>query len=201
MTPARVTAATLTACGAVRGSRTVALPAGPSAALSGLRADGRQPAVSLPPGMRLTPAELRVVDAVADGLTTDQAARRLNLSPLTVKQHLARVARRIGIGDRAGIVAFALRTGQLRRRPLPPGVRTPVVSWRHVRLLPLPAEGLSNLEIGERLGLSEETVKTHLRLLFTQFGAVSRANLVRLVVDADVLRIASDQLETRGGRN
>lgn len=201
MTPAPVTAGTLTARHAVGGSRTAAPPPRPSAARSGPRSGVRGGAVGLPPGMRLTPPELRVVAAVADGLTNSQVGRRLSLSPLTVKQHLHRISQRTGVGDRAGIVAFALRTGQLPRRPLPPGVRVPPVAARCVVLLPLVAEGLSNLEAGVRLGVAEETVKSRLVVLFRQFGAVSRANLVRLAVDADVLRIAPDQLETRGGRD
>ena len=34
-----------------------------------------------------------------------------DLSALTVKSHLARIARKLGTGDRAGMVAVALRTG------------------------------------------------------------------------------------------
>jgi len=35
---------------------------------------------------------------------------RLGLSALTVKSHLARIARKLGTGDRAHLVALAMRT-------------------------------------------------------------------------------------------
>jgi ATP/maltotriose-dependent transcriptional regulator MalT len=40
------------------------------------------------------------------------------------------------------------------------------------------AEGLSNAEIGERLRVSEQTVKFHLRHIFVKFGVKRRAELV-----------------------
>lgn len=40
------------------------------------------------------------------------------------------------------------------------------------------AEGLSNAEIGQRLGISEKTVKSHLRLIFDKFDVKRRTELV-----------------------
>ena len=40
------------------------------------------------------------------------------------------------------------------------------------------AEGLSNAEIGARLGISEKTVKSHLRMIFDKFGVKRRTELV-----------------------
>ena len=41
----------------------------------------------------------------------------LGLSALTVKSHLARIARKLGTGDRAEMVALAMRAGVIRLRP------------------------------------------------------------------------------------
>ncbi len=40
------------------------------------------------------------------------------------------------------------------------------------------AEGLSNAEIGARIGITEPTVKSHLRLVFDKFGVKRRTELV-----------------------
>lgn len=64
----------------------------------------------------LTTRELDVVRLVAEGLSNKEIAERLELSPLTVKSHLGRIARKLGVGDRAHIVAMACR-GQVIGAP------------------------------------------------------------------------------------
>jgi DNA-binding CsgD family transcriptional regulator len=49
---------------------------------------------------------------------------------------------------------------------------------REIEVLQLIAEGLLNREIGVRLFLSEETVKSHVRHLLAKFPARSRAHAV-----------------------
>jgi len=57
----------------------------------------------------LTTRELDVVRLVAEGMSNREIAVKLDLSPLTVKSHLGRIARKLGVGDRAHIVALACR--------------------------------------------------------------------------------------------
>ena len=64
--------------------------------------------------IRLTPTERKVMELAAEGLLVKQIAVRLGLSPLTVKNHLARIRRRLGATDKAHAVATALRAGLLR---------------------------------------------------------------------------------------
>ena len=54
----------------------------------------------------LTPAELRVVEAVGAGLTNAQAARRLFVSPYTVDYHLRQIFLKLGISSRVQLAAF-----------------------------------------------------------------------------------------------
>jgi DNA-binding CsgD family transcriptional regulator len=54
------------------------------------------------------------------------------------------------------------------------------ITPREMEILGLIAAGLSNREIGERLFVSENTVKTHLSRLFDKLGAKRRTQAVHL---------------------
>ena len=49
-----------------------------------------------------------------------------------------------------------------------------------MQLVQLASRGLTNREIGERLTLSEATVKTYMHALFRELGVRNRAELVAL---------------------
>ena len=59
----------------------------------------------------LSAREIQVLRLVADGRSNKAIGEAMGLSALTVKSHLARIARKLGTGDRAGLVATAMRTG------------------------------------------------------------------------------------------
>ena len=61
--------------------------------------------------------------------------------------------------------------------PTPVGV-TQDPTPRETEVLQLVADGLANREIGQRLYLSEETVKSHVRHLLAKLQARSRAHAV-----------------------
>lgn len=58
--------------------------------------------------------EVEVLQLVADGHSNRDVGEQLGLSALTVKSHLARIARKLGTGDRAEMVMLALRAGVIR---------------------------------------------------------------------------------------
>lgn len=58
--------------------------------------------------------ELEVLQLVAEGHSNRDVGERLGLSALTVKSHLARIARKLGTGDRAEMVVLAMRAGVIR---------------------------------------------------------------------------------------
>lgn len=92
--------------GGVRGAVT-AEPPGP--------ARGSGTGGQTPPGVpALTAREVGVLRLVADGRSNREIGEELALSALTVKSHLARISRKIGTGDRAEMVAFAIRHELLR---------------------------------------------------------------------------------------
>ncbi len=59
----------------------------------------------------LSAREIEVLQLVADGQSNKEIGTALGLSALTVKSHLARIARKLGTGDRAELVMIALRNG------------------------------------------------------------------------------------------
>jgi len=64
-----------------------------------------------PAWRRLSAREIEVLRLVAAGRSNNAAGQHLQLSALTVKSHLARIARKLGTGDRAHMVAVAMRAG------------------------------------------------------------------------------------------
>ena len=61
-----------------------------------------------------TRREVEVLQLVADGRSNKEIGEALNLSALTVKSHLSRIGRKLGTGDRAQMVALAMRAGVIR---------------------------------------------------------------------------------------
>jgi len=53
----------------------------------------------------LTPREIEVLAAISDGLTNKAVARRLGISPHTVKFHIESLFRKLGAASRAEVVA------------------------------------------------------------------------------------------------
>lgn len=60
---------------------------------------------------QLSVREIEVLQHVANGRSNKEIGASLGLSALTVKSHLARIARKIGTGDRAEMVMLSLRAG------------------------------------------------------------------------------------------
>jgi len=59
----------------------------------------------------LTDREREVTRLVAHGLTNDEIARKLIMSPLTAKTHINRAMAKLGVRDRAQLVVMAYETG------------------------------------------------------------------------------------------
>lgn len=62
----------------------------------------------------------------------------------------------------------------------PPGVARTELTEREMQVLLGMSQGQSNSEIGRELFLSEDTIKTHARRLFSKLGARDRAHAVAL---------------------
>jgi DNA-binding NarL/FixJ family response regulator len=62
----------------------------------------------------LTEREREVMTLVAEGLSNDEIADRLIVSPLTAKTHVSRAMTKLGARDRAQLVVFAYQSGLVR---------------------------------------------------------------------------------------
>ena len=66
------------------------------------------------PAKILTAREHQVLYGIRQGQSNKEIGEALSLSALTVKSHLSRIGRKLGTGDRAQMVALAMRAGVIR---------------------------------------------------------------------------------------
>ncbi|HVB99452.1 MAG TPA: response regulator transcription factor [Candidatus Dormibacteraeota bacterium] len=62
------------------------------------------------------------------------------------------------------------------------GMEMPQLTRREVEIIRLMANGKSNKEIGDSLGISDNTVKVHVRNMFRKLGATSRTEALRIAL-------------------
>lgn len=70
-----------------------------------------QPRLDADAARDLTAREREVVALVAQGLSNDEIADQMVISPMTAKTHVSRAMTKVGARDRAGLVVFAFQTG------------------------------------------------------------------------------------------
>jgi len=91
-------------------------------------------------------------------------------------------------GGLRGAVASTTTTSIVRvPAPPPPPNDLPELTAREVSVLQLVADGRSNRLIGDELGLSALTVKSHLARISRKFGTGDRAELVAISIRGGIL--------------
>lgn len=66
----------------------------------------------------LSPRERDVLKEMARGLSNAEIARKLFISPHTVKNHITSIYRKMGVDDRTRVVLLAVRMGLVPLEPL-----------------------------------------------------------------------------------
>ncbi|MET7944399.1 LuxR C-terminal-related transcriptional regulator [Streptomyces sp. NPDC005302] len=130
------------------------------------------------PAPKLTPGQIRVIAAYARGLRTSQITKTLGMSERSVRDHVARAAKRAQIEGRplGALIHYAYTHGlfdgteyadlAVRTRETPPQLRLP----RGLCLvLGCMAEGLSLGATGKELGISRTTVMQYRKRIYTRF--------------------------------
>jgi DNA-binding NarL/FixJ family response regulator len=74
-----------------------------------------------------------------------------------------------------------------------------LLSDREREILVLTAQARTNAQIGTALGITEATVKRHLRNIFVKLGAVSRIDAVNKAVAASIIHVPERQPPLGGG--
>jgi PAS domain S-box-containing protein len=74
----------------------------------------------LKPDPQLTPRQREILELIASGLSTEEVARELTLSPETVRNHLRNAFRALGAHTRVEAIAAARRLGLLAAPALGP---------------------------------------------------------------------------------
>jgi DNA-binding NarL/FixJ family response regulator len=113
---------------------------------------------------------LRAVEAGAAGYLLKDAART----------DLVAAVRAAARGETVLAPSVATRLVDRMRRPAPADALSP----RELQVLRLVARGLSNVEIGRELSISEATVKTHLLRAFAKLGVSDRTAAVTTALAA-----------------
>ena len=126
----------------------------------------------------LTLREQQVIALAAEGLENKEIAGILGISATTVKSHFQRIGLKLGTGDRTAQVSHMYEI----EGTIPAHVRDRFgLTDRVAGIIELAAQGLSNAQIGRRLFISENTVKTHISGTLRSVGARGRTHLVTIV--------------------
>jgi DNA-binding NarL/FixJ family response regulator len=98
----------------VAGGDALLSPKATQALLAEFATAGTGPAIPADRLGELTTREREMMTLAAHGLSNDQIAERLFLSPLTVKTHINRAMMKLAVRDRAQLVVLAYQSGLVR---------------------------------------------------------------------------------------
>jgi DNA-binding NarL/FixJ family response regulator len=162
-------------------------------------------------------AEFHVLIGLCSGMSIEEIASRMMVTVHTVRSHKSRLFARLNAHTGHQAIVSAWRRDVLHTCPVCRRTKdddAPVVELEEIKVPPkarevdglkltkrlgqvlrMLARGMSNLEIGKALGVSEITIKTHVRLLFAALspfvegGVHDRAHAVAVAYELELLRV------------
>ncbi len=143
------------------------------------------------------------------GVQTIRAIRQLDAKTpivvLTMYQGDEDIRRALDAGATTYLLKHSLSDDLVRvirgvhagERPLPPDVQArladtatqPTLSKREVEVLELVLDGCRNKEIADALSISQETVRVHLRTIFSKLGVHDRTAAVKVALHRGIVHI------------
>lgn len=139
------------------------------------------PPASIGPITRLSPAQARLADYLARGLTIEQVAAETRLSPRTVTKHAAALRIKFRCPARcsmAVLIHALITTGQ--SIPPPPSRPAPHLSTQQLHLLRALTKHTATRDIAQAAGIEPADVRTHIDNLIVDADADDPAHLVVL---------------------
>jgi two-component system, NarL family, nitrate/nitrite response regulator NarL len=133
---------------------------------------------------------LVLVNAAEEARSALQAGALGALARSSPASAIAPAALAVASGHWVLDAAFAPALLDLRAAPAAPVAPTPpLLSPREAQVLELLAEGLSNRDIAERLGISRHTAKFHVNAILDKLGATTRTEAVVLAARGGLLTL------------
>ncbi len=131
------------------------------------------------PQTELSRREREAVRLLAQGLTSKQAAHRMGITQQSFGKAMERARFRLDVATNAQAVAAAAARRIVELPDTEESEKLAMTADLY-ETLKLVAQGLSNRQVGERLGFSEETVRDRVKRLLAYFDARNRVQLVAL---------------------
>jgi DNA-binding NarL/FixJ family response regulator len=125
----------------------------------------------------LTARRRQVAILAGQGLSNRAIAEKLGLSEGTVRVTLHKVFQKLKLSHRIDLVIDRLIDRPKRL------IRLESLTASQRRVATLACRKLSNSKIAKRLGVTEGTVKTHLRASYKKLGVRSRLELAKALAD------------------
>lgn len=122
----------------------------------------------------LSTRETEIAHLILAGREATQIARQLFISPHTVRVHTSRVLAAFGVGTCVQLIARAGPSTAAARAQM-----DEVLTPRQREVVALVAEGQSNAEVADRLGVTVKAVEKHVSAALRRSGARSRLDLAR----------------------
>jgi DNA-binding CsgD family transcriptional regulator len=138
------------------------------------------------PDLTLNEREVAVLVRLSQGLYAKEIASELGLPYDAVGRALRRIRFKLRSSSNEQAVGIAVARGLVpgpilsRSAKIVAGISG--LTLRQRQVLKHVADGLTNIQIGDELGISDQTVKRHMENLFARYGARSRAHLVALAM-------------------
>jgi len=164
---------------------------------------GIEPIEAAASAFGLSDLQRRVVASVVRTGHVRDAAKALGISYATARETMAATAKRLSLPNTPAVVravvsaAFGVLPGDFDGA----GLLTDMlrITPRQAQVALLISSGLARDEVAGAIGISPSVVKKEMELLFANFGVQSAADLARLIVEVQALRLFARSIDGAPG--